>query len=397
MIETLDSNPQPESSSLNPDLLAHAWQVFTFYDISAVKFQKRFLFLRKLILSLSVVATILAVILQVMKHGSTSDVYQLYPNNIFLNYLVIIINFFVIITPITISVLLAGSVKFGRGVNWILLRGSTETIKQEIYRYRTQVGDYNNVDVNVRDAKFAQEIQTISERLMKTKVNQSGLVWNGLKSSNDATFIKDIKQVIGEQDSYPFSSLTAEQYIDYRLIDQLSWYRKKIVILDKEWQVLQWLIYVLGGIGTFLAAINMAVWIAVSNAVAASLLSFLEFKKLDTTLVGYNQTATNLENILCWWHALTPESKNDPKNRGKLVDNSENVIRAETTGWVQEMRDAMATLYEEKKPPKKDEDSKDIDPKKPPKENEVPSKDENEPLQEENERSQNADNKASDG
>jgi hypothetical protein len=333
-------------------LLAHAWQVFTFYDSSAVRFQKRFFFLRKLILILSVVATTLAIIETVIKSDSTSDVYRLFPDNIFLHYLIIIIHYFVIITPITISVLLAGSVKFGRGINWILLRGSAETLKQEIYLYRTQVGDYNNVNINVRDAKFAHEIKTIGERLMKTQVNQSGLAWKGFKPSNDATLIKDIKQGISKQDSVPFSPLTPQQYIDYRLMDQLVWYRGKILILNKQWQILQWLIYVLGGIGTFLAAIGIEVWIAVSNAISASLLSFLEFKRLDATIVGYNQTATNLENILVWWHGLTPEAKSDPTNMEKLVESSEKVIRAETTGWVQEMRDALATLYKEEEPPK---------------------------------------------
>ena len=97
--------------------------------------------------------------------------------------------------------------------------------------------------------------------------------------------------------------------------------------------------------GTFLAAMKLDVWIAVSNAIAASILSFLEFRRLDSTLIGYNQTATNLENILWWWYALTPEAKADKKNVEKLVESSERVIRSETTGWVQEMKDAMADLY----------------------------------------------------
>jgi hypothetical protein len=42
------------------------------------------------------------------------------------------LSFLVILAPISVSILLAGTVKFGRGVNWILLRASAETIKQEI-------------------------------------------------------------------------------------------------------------------------------------------------------------------------------------------------------------------------------------------------------------------------
>ena len=358
IVETPDSSTQAKSSSLNPILLADIWRIFILYDRSATKAQKQFIFFRKLILILSVTATALAVIESVIKpliepSAKESVIKFIFSSNFSGLSLAVILHSLVIITPITVSILLVGSVKFERGFNWILLRASAETIKQEIYRYRTQVANYS--DINRRDANFAQEIQTIGERLIKTQVNQAGLAWDKLKPSNGQTLLEAIKQGISEQDSDPFSPLTAEQYIDYRLIDQLVWYRKKTLILDKQWQILQWLIYVLGGVGTFLAAIKLQVWIAVTNAMAAALLSFLEFKRLDATLVGYNQTATNLENILCWWHALTPEAKADPNKIEKLVESSEKVIRAETTGWVQEMRDALGTLYEEKEPHRKNE------------------------------------------
>jgi hypothetical protein len=142
-----------------------------------------------------------------------------------------------------------------------------------------------------------------------------------------------------------YSPLTAKQYIDERLINQLNWYRKKTLDLDKKWQLWQCSIYLLGGVGTFLAAMKLDIWITVSNAIAASILSFLEFRRLDSTLVGYNQTATNLENILWWWYALTDEARREAKNIEKLVESSEKVIQAETMGWVQEMKDAMADLY----------------------------------------------------
>jgi hypothetical protein len=189
-------------------------------------------------------------------------------------------------------------------------------------------------------------------------VNQSGLAWNKIKTDDKSSLLKTIYEAIGDKDKDPFSSLTAEQYLEYRLLDQLAWYRKKTLELEKKWQLWQWLIYILGGVGTFLAAIKRDVWIAVTNSVAASALSFLEFRQFDSTLIGYNQTASNLENILCWWHALTPEARNDPKNVEKLVEGSERVIRSETTGWVQEMKDAMANLYkvEEKDLPKEAKD-----------------------------------------
>jgi hypothetical protein len=158
------------------------------------------------------------------------------------------------------------------------------------------------------------------------------------EKQNKQSFVKEDKNAL-------YSPLTAKEYINERLIEQLKWYRRKTLDLDKKWQLWQWWIYLLGGVGTFLAAMKLDVWIAVTNAIAASILSFLEFRRLDATLIGYNQTATNLENILWWWYALTPEAKADKKNVEKLVESSERVIRSETTGWVQEMKDAMADLY----------------------------------------------------
>jgi hypothetical protein len=346
MIEPLEAPEfaaSSELSVLNEILLADIWRAFVIYDRSATNTQKRFMFLRLLILRLSVIVTLLAIL-----HSQFPDLLKI--NTLFwvkfsptLPSQVDLLQVLVIVAPITVSILLAGTIKFGRGVSWILLRASAETIKQEIYRYRTQVGNYS--DPVSRDINFAQVIQTINERLMKTQVNQGCLAWSQVKIADRESLLTTIHGAIGEQDKDPFSALTADQYREYRALDQLAWYRKKTLDLDKKWQQWQWSIYVLGGVGTFLAAIQWDVWIAVSNAIAASILSFLEFRRFDGTLIGYNQTATNLENILCWWHALTKESQADRKNVEKLVESSEKVIQAETTGWVQEMKDAMADLY----------------------------------------------------
>ncbi len=76
-----------------------------------------------------------------------------------------------IIVPILISILLAGSVKFGKGNSWILLRGSAEALKREIFLYRTRVGSYREN----RDALLAYQIKLISERLKGSPVHHTCL------------------------------------------------------------------------------------------------------------------------------------------------------------------------------------------------------------------------------
>ena len=153
LLESVEVTQIQSSSVLNEILLADIWRAFVIYDRSAINAQKRFLFLRLWILRLSVVVTCVAVF-----HSQFPDILVI--NTSFLVQLIPdfpktinILQIFVILIPISVSILLAGSVKFDRGIHWILLRVSAETIKQEIYQYRTQIGDYN--DPNIRDIKFA--------------------------------------------------------------------------------------------------------------------------------------------------------------------------------------------------------------------------------------------------
>jgi hypothetical protein len=362
----------PEPTLINEKLLRKAWELFDIYDRTAIATQKRFLNFRIAILVVGVISTILVVIKAVW---DKYHVGLIGANNADNQIVTILENGFyglVIIAPIAVSVLLAASVKLDRGMNWVLLRASAEILKKQIYQYR--VGFYDPMDA---DKFLAKEIQVVSDRLMKTQVNRSGLVIDIHKSKSDNLLsllfellirkilnpiqksiketLKRLREKLDGKSEKPqtyvredlFSPLTVEQYLEYRLIDQLSWYRRKTLKLDSQWQFLQWSIYVWGGLGTFLAAIKAEIWIAITNAIATAIASFLDFKQLDSTLMCYNQAACNLENLLCWWHALTDEARANPDNIKKLVENTEKVIQSETSSWVEEMREALSELYKE--------------------------------------------------
>lgn len=340
----------PESNPLNRELLGDAWRLFCVYDRTAIATQKRFLNFRIAILIVGVVSTILVVM---KAQWDKYHVGWIATNNADIDQVVSILeNVFyglVIIAPITVSILLAASVKLDRGMNWIVLRASAEILKKDIYCYRT-LKLYEPKDADMR---LAESIQIVSDRLMKTQVNRSGLALDSGLEIGSKELLKAIKNNVCREDAEPFFPLTIEQYLGYRLIDQLSWYRRKTVKLDRQWQFLQWSIYVWGGLGTFLAAIRAEIWIAITSAIATAIASFLDFKQLDSTMMCYNQAACNLENLLCWWHALTDEGRTNPENIKKLVENTEKVIQSETSSWVEEMREALSELY------KDNDDSKD--------------------------------------
>jgi SMODS and SLOG-associating 2TM effector domain 1 len=112
----------------------------------------------------------------------------------------------------------------------------------------------------------------------------------------------------------------------------------------------------LGGLGTFLAAIGLELWIAVTTALAGAFTAYLEAMQLETSLMLYNQAATDLAAIKTWWLALPPNEQFRQATVDRLVTRAEQIMQAELSGWVQEMQDAMTQLRLEQQAERTDGD-----------------------------------------
>lgn len=329
-------NHPPLREVQNPTLVS-AWKYFALYDHNASKIQKRFLRLRRAILIMGVVATGLAIVQE--SFGSFG-----FPETNIFN---VILRYVVILTPIIISVLLAGSIKFERGLAWILLRSSAEAIKREIYKYRARAGGYSpNMEAlnkETREERLAKKVKTFSERLMKTSVNQIGFILyeDGKLPPPTAT----------EKDDDGYSDLDPENYLKWRLDNQGEWYRLRARQFDRQFQILQWIIYFFGGVGTFLAAIGLEIWIALTNGIVTAIAAFLELRNFEITITHYNQAATDLDSVRMWWSSLSEDAKKNLDNFDKLVTNTETILKHEIGNWVQEMADVLAELYQDTEVP----------------------------------------------
>lgn len=318
----------------NPTLTA-AWELFADYYHNAEIARRRFSGLRQWILILGVTATILALVHQLYLKGASIPL-PLIPG-ITLDQISRVI---VILLPITVSALLAGSHKFNRGLSWVLLRGGSESIKHEIYKYRTKTLTYNldNTENESRDEILARQLNNIAERIMKTEVNQSSL----------KIFEGSIPPQFGlESGDDGFGDLNSEGYVQFRLKSKMNFYNQKILELDKKVRWLQWAVIGFGGLGTLLAAVGFEVWIAVTTAIVGAVTSFLEFNQMESSLSSYNQTLTDLESVLIWWNAVPQLNKFSPDTFEKLVDNAEAVIQAEVSGWIRNLKDALQDLYQQ--------------------------------------------------
>ena len=304
-----------------------AWERFALYDTNAVRQQTSFRRLQWWILALGVLGTLLVL--------TQTTLMQKVPEG---HFGMRLLHMVIVLVPITLAILVAAANRFNAGNKWVVLRASAEAIKQEIFHYRTRAASYIDPQMTQlsREATLASKIEPISHKLMQTAVNLSALrLYTG-------PIPPQMGGTPGTDDGFSF--LTPERYVSLRLVDQLTYYQGKTISLERRLQLLQWLVYILGGVGTLLAAIGFDLWIALATALVTACMTYLGYQQIENTLMKYNQAATDLVNVQGWWTALPLEERANQQNVDKLVEYTEKILASELTGWVQEMRDALAEL-----------------------------------------------------
>ena len=253
-------------------VLMQAWETFADYDHNAIRQQEKFDKLQLSIIILGVAGTALAILHQI---GNS------YPN---LQFLWTFLHYILILVPIALTVLITAANRFKQGTKWLLLRAGAESIKREIYRYRTRAMYYKDDP----EQQLSKKVEDITLRTMRTEVNLSSLEPYDKKQG----FPPDMFASKGGDDGFGY--LTPDRYVEVRLGDQLNYFKKSALNLDKQLTFLSWVIFVIGGIGTFLAAVNVPIWIALTTAIVAACGTYLGYRQTENTLTKYNQAATDL-------------------------------------------------------------------------------------------------------
>lgn len=318
-------------------LLSHAWELFALFDENAKRQRENFEKLQIWIVGVGVFVTA-AVVLQVflrsnkiLSTGTLADQ---------------ILHGIIVFLPIIVSILIAWASRFTPGTKWVLLRASAEAIKREIYHYRSGTGVYNNdAEASPQSSShrkprlssqeyFSEKITGISNQLMQTEMNTLALRPYG------GPIPPEMYGAEEKDDGY--SQLTPDRYISIRINDQLSYFRNRTNELSAELARYYWLIFIAGGLGTLLAALGLEPFVALTAALAAAFVSYLEYRQTQYTLVKYNQTLSSLNNVKNLWIAF-PEDKRK-ENFDELVNTTEQILETENIGWVQQMHDALTAL-----------------------------------------------------
>jgi hypothetical protein len=252
------------------------------------------------------------------------------------------LTFVILLLPISIAVLASAATKFRPGGRWILLRAASEALKREIWLYRTRVGPYSHERTRrtPREVKLSAAVGSAIGGLMRTDVNALSFAERPPRRLLRGSAAAHASH--GHEDD--LALVTPEEYVALRLDEQIAFYRRKVAALERQARWLRWLAWIFGGLGTLLAAIGLQIWVAVTTAVVGIYTTIVEAWQLETSVMLYNQAASDLTAIRTWWNALPPADQKRQSNIDRLVERSEQVILAEHAGWVQEAQDAMTKL-----------------------------------------------------
>jgi SLOG in TRPM, prokaryote/SMODS and SLOG-associating 2TM effector domain 1/Protein of unknown function (DUF4231) len=301
-------------------VLKAAWQQFATYDHLATRLRAAFTRFQAWILTLGVIATLLALI-----HNQIGGQ---------------ALHWVVVVLPILASVLIALASRNATGQRWVMLRAAAEGVKTEIYRYRTlpyaHDGNDSLQDEPIpRQEALAAQLAAIDVRLMQTQASSGPLTpYDGPLPP---------KMYGAGQDDDGLSPLSPESYLRIRVADQLTYYHSRIRSLSVRRNVFQFLAIAAGGAGAILAAADFEVWIGLTSAISASALAYMAYLQVDNTIVTYNQAAARLIALQRAWLARGAGQR-DPQAFVALVTNAETVLTTELGGWVQQMNEALREL-----------------------------------------------------
>lgn len=248
----------------------------------------------------------------------------------------------VVVVPILISVLIALASRWALAQRWAVLRAAAESVKSEIYQYRTLGKDHPRTAAT-RQQQLASRLDAIGTRLMAIEASSGPLTpYQGP--------LPPETHGAGRDDD-GLSPLDADRYLQIRVGDQLAYFHNRVRTLSMRRNLLQFLAIASGVAGAILAVTQLEVWIGLTAGASAAALAYLGYMQVDNTIVTYNQIASRLAVLERAWRAHSPAQQNWAAFRD-LVMGCETVLSIErpgwveqtNSGWVQQMNDALQDL-----------------------------------------------------
>lgn len=301
-------------------ILEIAWRRYAQFDRASVRQARPNVGLRRWILILSVLATLLAILTEVLA-DSLPAVGSL------------ALKIALIATPIIGSGLAAFTKQFFARGDYLILRAGAEEILKEIYIFRTILKDKPN------------RREWLEKRLAEIQRQVYRGLGGEMVFEEAPTKIPPYYDPQNPDSDPGFDDLNGDQYFRYRLRHQLQWHRNRLVPIHRQRIFLQVLIILTGVISAFLAAMGgpLALWVALSASIAAALTTWQELRNQDFIVRNYSKVVVELGILHDHWLSLEPEEHSEGEFFS-MVQATEEILWSQHVEYIQSMQEALTKL-----------------------------------------------------
>jgi hypothetical protein len=298
-------------------ILEIAWQRHADLDIAADKRTRRFYDIRRWIAVLGILTTLFVILTQqfFIDLENPPQIFASFP---YYATIGLVVKVLFIGIPLVASIFTAFANVFFSNRDWFYYRAGAEEIKKEIYLYRTVLKNDPG-----RHRILRKRLAQIQRQLSSTLKEEFSL--EEYKGSLPSNYRK------GDPNSDPgFHDLIGDEYLKYRLKHQLDWHHRKVNQRKHERLSMNIAILVVGGLGSLLAALGgfLAIWVAFTALINATLLGWQQLRKVDETIKNYSKVVLDLTLLYDWWQNLEPEERTE-RSLNKLVMECEKVLSAQ--------------------------------------------------------------------
>ena len=308
---------ETEASKHDP-ILEQAWQQYANLDVSANRRAKGFYDSRRRIALLGVLAIVLALLNQ--QFFLTFDVLTPPPpgNEPFQGYYslgLVVRGLFIIVATLAAAFAASATRSYSAG-SWLTYRAAAEEVKEATYIYRTILPKDRS-----RRAYLKKRLGEIQQTVMSNLGAEYTL--DEYKGPLPSSYWPH------SPDSDPgFGDLTGDEYVKYRLKNQLDWHSRKILQRKGERSQMNTAILAVGLLGALLAALGgfLAIWVVLTISILSALLGWQELRKVDETIKNYSDLVVQLSNLYDHWQNLEPEERT-PEEFEKIVLGCERILR----------------------------------------------------------------------
>jgi len=302
----------------NDGALRAAWRRLLDYDNIAYSQKKNYIDLRQIILWIAVLSAIIAAISATFVTDENS------PISVALRVLLIALPI------ISVSVMDYAS-RFAQSTLWVELRYRAEIIRSQIFLYRTGTGDYYQKNAQQKQTVLLEQVKAVASREKELAMSTPPYI-----QTQDKDLIAEIKKrnsSAGGSADNGLSAMSVDQYIDWRLHHQLSWYIRKVqdhYRLTKRYRIL---ILGVAALGSVLVAfsVNLGVWVAATTAGALALQRWSELRMYGSTYSIYHSAAVDVQDALATWQ-IDPSNKSENQS-AEFIHRIERIFQGEQKNW----------------------------------------------------------------